>query len=101
MTHEPVITRNEEALLAGAGCAPARNERCDFRLIRLDNSRWQFEAVSPRAETWIRETLSYPLTQSFAGGIVVDVLGADRLLKEAHAKGLRTEFTCCSGTDMI
>lgn len=101
MTQEPVITRNEEALLAGAGYAPAPTERCDFRLSRLDDSRWQFEAVSPRAAAWIRETLSYPLTQSFAGGIVVDVLSADRLLREAHAMGLRTEFTCCSGRDVI
>ncbi|ENN86828.1 hypothetical protein RHSP_31420 [Rhizobium freirei PRF 81] len=99
MTHEPVITRNEEALLAGAGCVPMEKDRYDFRLSRLDNARWQIDAVSARAEAWMRETLAYPLAQSFAGEIIVDVLSADRLLKEAHASGLKTEFICCSGTD--
>ncbi len=101
MTHEPAVTRNEEALLAGAGCAPKVQDRYDFRLSRLDNTRWQIETISSIAEAWIRETLESPLTQSFDGEIIVDVLSADRLLKEAHARGLRTEFICCSGTDTI
>jgi hypothetical protein len=99
MSHEPITTRNEEALLAGAGYAPLQSDHCDFRLTRLDETRWQIDAISSRAEAWIRETLSFPLAQCFAGDIVVDVMSADRLLKEAHAKGLRTEFICRSGTD--
>lgn len=101
MPDEPALTRNEEALLAGAGYAPALDDHCDFRLRRLDETRWQIVAVSPRGKAWICETLAPPLTQCFAGDIIVDVVSADRLLKEAHAKGLRTQFICCSGTDIF
>ena len=101
MTHEPAVTRNAEALLSGAGCAPKVQDRYDFRLRRLDNTRWQIETISSIAEAWIREMLESPLTHSFDGGIIIDVLSVGRLLKEAHARGLKTEFIRCSGTDTI
>ncbi|NLS20427.1 hypothetical protein HGP16_28260 [Rhizobium sp. P40RR-XXII] len=101
MPHNPVTNRNEEALLAAAGYAPMHSDHCDFRLTRLDEVRWQINAVSPRAEAWMRETLLSPLAQCFTGDIVVDVMSADRLLKEAHARGLRTEFICRSGIDIF
>nr|NLR86124.1 hypothetical protein [Rhizobium sp. P28RR-XV] len=101
MPNNPFAKRNEEALLAAAGYAPMHSDHCDLRLTRLDEARWQINVISPRAEAWIRETLLSPLAQCFAGNIVVDLMSADRLLKEAHSRGLRTEFTCRSGTDIF
>lgn len=71
----------------------------DLVLDRLDEERWEVSAVTLYGMTWVRDRFCCPLRLSFNGSICLDVMSADRLLKEAHEDGLTTEFVGLSGKD--
>ncbi|MBB3355717.1 hypothetical protein FHT70_005683 [Rhizobium sp. BK049] len=72
----------------------------DLVLERRDEDRWEVTAVTPRGLAWARDHFCCALRQSFSGTMCLDIVSADRLLKEAHAEGLTTEFVSLSGKDI-
>lgn len=94
-------TRTGEALLAGAGYPLPHHQDCDFRLDRADSDEWEIAVLSPCAQAWVRDELCYPLGQSLGGSFKVDILSADRFLKQARARGFRTEFVGTGGKDLF
>ncbi len=94
-------TRTGEALLAGAGYPLPQREDSDFRLDRTDSDEWEITVVSSRARAWVHEELCNPLCQCLRDSFKVDVLGADRFLKQVHALGFRTEFVGTGGKDLF
>lgn len=95
------FTRTEEALLAGAGYPLPHHQDCDFRLDRADRDKWEITIVSPRAQAWVHDELCNPLCQGLSDSLKVDILGADRFLKQVHALGFRTEFVGTGGKDLF
>ena len=55
----------------------------------------------PRARQWFHSKFCCALGQCLGDDMLVDILSADRFLKEAHTKGLRTEFVGRSGRDLF
>ncbi len=94
-------TRTDEALLAGAGYPLPHHQNCDFRLDRADSNEWEITVLSPSAQAWIRDELCYPLGQCLSDSFKVDILSADRFLKQARALGFRTEFVGRGGKDLF
>lgn len=92
-THQPKTPK--------AGAIPSF-ERTDTDLVleRLDADRWQITAATPRGMVWMRDRFCCALRLSFNGAVCLDILSADRLLKEAHAGGLTTEFIGLSRKDV-
>ncbi|EJC75146.1 hypothetical protein Rleg10DRAFT_3718 [Rhizobium leguminosarum bv. trifolii WSM2012] len=72
----------------------------DLILERRDEDRWEVTAVTPRGLAWTRDHFCCALRQSFSGTMCLDIMSADRLLREAHAEGLTTEFVSLSGKDI-
>lgn len=97
-------TRDTEALLSAAGFSPiTRNNAtgdADVLIERFGENRFLVTMVSPRALGWASAELCCALRQCFAGRMELDMMSADRLLKQAHAQGFRTEFTGRSGKDL-
>lgn len=96
-----VLSRTAEALLAGAGNCEGASRGVDFRLERKSNDEWEIVAVSPRARAWVHEELCCPFAQSFNNIIRADALSANSFVKDAHEKGLRTEFVGQGGKDLF
>ncbi|MBX4955369.1 hypothetical protein [Rhizobium lentis] len=86
----------------GAGTPIGQVERtsADLVLDRRDEDRWEVTAMTPRGLAWTRDHFCCALRQSFNGSMCLDIMSADRLLKEAHAEGLTTEFVSLSGKDI-
>lgn len=95
-------SRNSEALLAGAGYPPPSPAEStgDFQLDRSSNDSWRITAMSERARQWIKREFCGPLRQCLNDSFVVDMLSADRFLKQAHAMGFRTEYIGPHGKDL-
>ncbi|ARO23716.1 hypothetical protein CO659_25450 [Rhizobium sp. S9] len=72
----------------------------DLVLERRDEDRWEVTTATPRAQAWARDHFCCALRQSFTGTMCLDIMSADRLLKEAHGDGLTTEFVSLSGKDI-
>lgn len=94
-----VQTRTDQALLMAAGIPVHQESICDFRLDRTSNHDWRITALSLRAREWVHQELCGPLCQCLNDSIVVDVLSADRFLKQIHDQGFRTEFVGIGGMD--
>ncbi|SCW87664.1 hypothetical protein SAMN02927900_05991 [Rhizobium mongolense subsp. loessense] len=101
MTIGPNCSRTGEALLAGAGCPVPHHCDCDLTLDRIAVDRWEISIRSPRADAWVRKELCEPLGHCLGGSIVVDVLSADRFIKNARAQGFRIEFVGLGGKDLL
>ncbi|WP_064695761.1 hypothetical protein [Rhizobium aegyptiacum] len=88
--------------LTGAATTTGQAERtsADLILDRRDEDRWEVTAVTPRGLAWTRDHFCCALRQSFSGTMCLDIMSADRLLKEAHVEGLTTEFVSLSGKDI-
>jgi hypothetical protein len=94
-------TRTGEALLAGAGCPPPYHQNCNFRLDRAGSNEWEITVLSPSAQAWVRDEICYPLGQSLGDSFRVDILSADQFLKQAQARGFRSEFVGTGGKDLF
>lgn len=104
MTHIDT-TQNTEALLAGAGYAPGtpygvKSPDIDILVERSGEDRWTVTMISPKALAWAKAELCCVLRQCFAGSMRLDMMSADRLLKQAHAHGFHAEFTSLGGKDL-
>ncbi|OWW05407.1 hypothetical protein ATY81_00465 [Rhizobium sp. R72] len=87
-----------------ATCAffpPAGRNESDVLLERVDNDHWVVTMMSPRALDWATRELCCPLRSCFAGSMRLDIMSADRLLKQARAQGFRTEFAGLGGMDVF
>ncbi|MDR9808500.1 hypothetical protein [Rhizobium hidalgonense] len=85
---------------AAATIGQVERTSTDLILERRDEDRWEVTAVTPRGLAWARDHFCCALRQSFGGTMCLDIMSADRLLKEAHAEGLTTEFVSLSGKDI-
>ncbi|KEA03437.1 hypothetical protein G6L94_20945 [Agrobacterium rhizogenes] len=94
-------TRTGEALLAGAGCPPPYHQNCDFRLDRAGSNEWEITVLSPSAQAWVRDEICYPLGQSLGDSFRVDILSANQFMKQAQARGFRSEFVGTGGKDLF
>lgn len=84
-----------------AGAVPSvERTATDLVLERLDEERWEVTAATPRGLTWARDHFCCALWQAFNGTMCLDIMSADRLLKEAHIEGLTTEFVGLLGKDV-
>ncbi|MFS8116102.1 hypothetical protein QD460_30705 [Rhizobium jaguaris] len=94
--------KDKSALAAPCASIPA-NRRCehDILLEREDNDYWVVTMISPRAMDWAKSELCCPLRPCFAGSMRLDIISTDRLLKQAHVQGLRTEFVGLGGKDLF
>ncbi|KZS57289.1 MULTISPECIES: hypothetical protein [Rhizobium] len=97
---DTIPTRTGEALLAAAGSPPPYHSDRDFRLERSTDDEWRIVILSARARAWVHEQFCGPLCQCLGDSIALDMLSADRFLKQAHDQGLRTEFVGRSGKDL-
>ena len=79
---------------------PVERTSADLVLERRDEDRWEVTAATPRGQTWAKDHFCCALRQSFTGTMCLDIMSADRLLKEAHDDGLTTEFVSLSGKDI-
>ncbi|WP_064685808.1 hypothetical protein [Rhizobium bangladeshense] len=79
---------------------PVERTFADLVLGRRDEDRWEVRAATPRGVAWARDHFCCALRQSFTGTMCLDIMSADRLLKEAHGDGLTTEFVSLSGKDI-
>ncbi|MBC2804885.1 hypothetical protein ACC697_04605 [Rhizobium ruizarguesonis] len=79
---------------------PVERTSADLVLERRDEDRWEVTAATPRGQAWARDHFCCALRQSFTGTMCLDIMSADRLLKEAHGDGLTTEFVSLSGKDI-
>jgi hypothetical protein len=79
---------------------PVERVSADLVLGRRDEDRWEVTAATPRGQAWARDHFCCALRQSFPGTMCLDIMSADRLLKEAHGDGLTTEFISQSGKDI-
>ncbi|ARQ14410.1 hypothetical protein NXC12_PE00817 (plasmid) [Rhizobium etli] len=80
--------------------APVERTSADLVLGRRDEDRWEVTATTPRGMAWARDHFCCALRQSFTGIMCLDIMSADRLLREAHGDGLTTEFVSLSGKDI-
>jgi hypothetical protein len=94
-------TRTGEALLAGAGCPPPYHQNCNFRLDRAGSNEWEITVLSPSAQAWVRDEICYPLGQSLGDSFRVDILSANQFMKQAQARGFRSEFVGTGGKDLF
>lgn len=92
-------TRNTAADVATTA-SPVERTSADLVLERRDENRWEVTAATPRGQAWARDHFCCALRQSFTGSMCLDIMSADRLLKEAHGEGLTTEFVSLSGKDI-
>ncbi|MBB6303776.1 hypothetical protein GGE67_004417 [Rhizobium leucaenae] len=95
------ISRATEALLAGAGSYIPQSSEADLRIDRCSSDQWKITVLSPRAREWVHNEFCCALGQCLGEDMLVDILSANRFLKEAHAKGLRTEFVGRGGKDLF
>ncbi|MFS8116116.1 hypothetical protein QD460_30780 [Rhizobium jaguaris] len=95
------VSRTQEALLAGAGYRAPQDIEAEFRIDRWRSDQWKITVLSPRAHQWVHDEFCCALGQDLGDDMLVDILSANRFLKEAHAKGLRTEFVSRSGKDLF
>lgn len=79
---------------------PVERTSADLVLEHRDEDRWEVTATTPRGLAWARDHFCCALRPSFSGTMCVDIMSADRLLKEAHIDGLTTEFVSLSGKDI-
>ncbi|MBY3184211.1 hypothetical protein RWK44_21050 [Rhizobium sp. 25PS6] len=88
------------ATTAATSVPPVERTSADLVLERRDEDRWEVTAATPRGQAWARDHFCCALRQSFSGTMCLDIMSADRLLKEAHVDGLTTEFVSLSGKDI-
>ncbi len=88
------------ATAAAATIPPVERTSADLVLERRDEDRWEVTVATPRGQAWARDHFCCALRQSFTGSMCLDIMSADRLLKEAHGDGLTTEFVSLSGKDI-
>ena len=103
MDHMVTAAKDKEAS-AFAGCAsfpPTRKNEDDILLERVDDDHWVVTMISPRAVEWATRELCCPLRSCFSGSMRLDMISADRLLKQARAQGFRTEFVGLGGMDIF
>ncbi|MBX5173092.1 hypothetical protein HJB84_25020 [Rhizobium sp. NZLR1b] len=101
MRDDGIIHKKETtAATPTAGLAPVERNATDLVLERRDEDRWEVTVATPRGLSWVRDLFCCPLRQSFNGAMCLDIMSADRLLKEAHIEGLTTEFIGLSGKDV-
>ncbi|WFU11805.1 hypothetical protein QA646_25845 (plasmid) [Rhizobium sp. CB3090] len=81
------ISRTTEALLAGAGFHTPQSSEADFRIDRWRSDQWKIIVLSP-APAWFHSKFCCALGQCLGDDMLVDILSADRFLKEAHTKGI-------------
>ncbi|WP_431323118.1 hypothetical protein [Rhizobium sp. YTU87027] len=77
----------------------ARKNEGDILLERVDEDHWVVTMISPQALDWATRELCCPLRSCFSGSMRLDMMSADRLLKQARAQGFRTEFVGLGGMD--
>ncbi|OWV99820.1 hypothetical protein [Rhizobium sp. R693] len=93
--------KDGSAFAACTSLPPARRNEGDVLLERVDNDHWVVTMISPRALDWATRELCCPLRPCFAGSMRLDIMSADRLLKQARAQGFRTEFAGLGGMDVF
>ncbi len=79
---------------------PVERTSTDLVLERRGEDRWEVTTATRRGQAWARDHFCCALRQSFTGTVCLDIMSADRLLKEAHGDGLTTEFVSLSGKDI-
>jgi hypothetical protein len=97
MREQEDISKTEK--ITAATIPPVDKTSADLILDRRDEDRWEVTAITPRGLSWARDHFCCALRQSFSGTMCLDIMSADRLLKEAHVEGLTTEFIGLSGKD--
>jgi|UPI000568C25D hypothetical protein len=73
----------------------------DILLERSDNDHWVVTMISLRARNWAARELCCALRSCFAGSMRLDIMSADRLLKNARDQGFKTEFVGLGGKDIF
>lgn len=104
MNHVVTTAHHKHTPMYAARRAPipcARTREADILLERADNDHWVVTMISPRALSWATSELCCALRSCFAGSMCLDMMSADRLLKQAHAQGFRTEFVGLGGKDVF
>jgi hypothetical protein len=93
-------SRNTEALMSAAGYPPVTSRAdSDILVERFGEDEWIVTMISPPALKWASAELCCALRQCFTGHMRLDMMSADRLLKQAHDEGFKVEFTGRSGKD--
>lgn len=103
MNHMVTAAKDKDAS-AFAACTsalPARKNEGDILLERADDDHWVVTMISLRALDWARRELCCPLRLCFAGSMRLDMMSADRLLKQARAQGFSTKFVGLGGMDVF
>ncbi|CCM75383.1 hypothetical protein [Rhizobium mesoamericanum] len=103
MNHIVMDAKNKDAW-AFAVCAPippARKHEGDILLERADDDHWVVTMISPRALDWATREFCCPLRACFSGSMRLDMMSADRLLKQARVQGFKTEFVGLDGMDVF
>ncbi|CAN7748255.1 hypothetical protein [Rhizobium sp. LjRoot258] len=72
----------------------------DILLERSDNDHWVVTMISLRAQNWAAHELCCALRACFAGSMRLDIMSADRLLKNARKQAFKTEFVGLGGKDI-
>ncbi|MDP9813356.1 hypothetical protein J2W42_006229 [Rhizobium tibeticum] len=72
----------------------------DILLDRSDDDHWVVTMISLRAQNWAAHELCCALRPCFAGSMRLDIMSADRLLKNARKQGFKTEFVGLCGKDI-
>jgi hypothetical protein len=93
--------KDASAFAACASAPPARKNEGDILLERADDDHWVVTMISPRALDWATRELCCPLRSCFSGSMLLDMMSADRLLKQARTQGFRTEFVGLGGMDVF
>jgi hypothetical protein len=104
MDHIVISTLNANpAVSPGCAIAPsnARPRDVDILLERSDNGHWVVTMISLQARNWAAHELCCALRSCFAGTMRLDIMSADRLLKNAHKQGFKTEFVGLGGKDIF
>ncbi|MBB3394185.1 hypothetical protein [Rhizobium sp. BK060] len=104
MDHIVTSTLNaNRAVIPSCSIAP-NNDRprdVDILLERSDNDHWVVTMISLRARNWAAHELCCALRSCFAGSMRLDIMSADRLLKNARKQGFKTEFVGLGGKDIF
>ncbi|MCX2721541.1 hypothetical protein [Roseibium salinum] len=64
----------------------------DFRVVALDNARWQVKLLSAKACDWVRRRTEPPLASDAGKLMITELASLNLLICSARESGLKIEY---------